>query len=102
MSAKYRPVTLERHAVPPRMQVVHGLHGHEDGEVKPAPFLRELEAQIELVAARDHVLDHAIDRVLVRPGELGHKPPDVSADAMDEARGLRLFGVLAGGRKEPA
>lgn len=59
---------LQRHPVPSAVQVIHGLHREQDGEVQLGVFFGADQSKIQLVGALQHVLDHLIDRVLVLTG----------------------------------
>ena len=85
---------LQRHPVPSRVQVVHRLHGQQHREVELGAVFGILQAQVQLVGARDHVLDHAVDRVLVRARPFGDQPSHVAADRLDEARGFAVAAML--------
>src|SRR5262245_36477841 len=55
-------------AVPPAVQVVHGLDGEEDEELLAGLVLGVAQAEIELSAAADHVGQHLVDDVEVLAG----------------------------------
>ena len=78
--------------MPAAVQVVHGLHGEQHGELLARLFFGHGEAQLQLAAARDHVLEHLVDRVLVDAGPAGDHAAHRAADAGDELRGGDVAG----------
>ena len=50
------------------VEVIHRLHGQQHGELLARLVLGDREAELQLAAARDHVLEDLVDRVLVDPG----------------------------------
>ena len=44
------------------------------------------QPKVQLRRPRDHVLDDAVDGVLIGARPLGHEAPDVAPDGLDEAR----------------
>src|SRR5688572_8913608 len=58
---------LHRHPVAAAVEVVHGLHGEQHGELVARLLLGDREAELELLAALDHEREHPVDGVLVDP-----------------------------------
>src|SRR5688572_12854506 len=80
-------IDSERDPVTSAVQVVHGLHREEHGEFVARLLLRNGETELELAAARDHVLEHAIDGVLVDSRPPGYDATSRLPDPLDELRG---------------
>src|SRR5580765_3728214 len=53
----------QRDPVTPAVQVVHRLHGEQHQEILLGAILGTAEAQVELVGALQHRLQHLVDRV---------------------------------------
>ena len=56
-------------------------------------FFRVHEAQVQLAAALDDLLEQLVDRVLVAVGEAGHGGAHLAPDLADEARGRLVLRV---------
>src|SRR5262245_35988578 len=82
------------------MQIVHCLDRQEDCEIELGLFFSVREAKFELATAIDHLLEELVDRVLISSGAGRHQTPYLLADAVQEARGARIFGKLGRVRKE--
>src|SRR5579884_2582568 len=60
------------------------MDGEQDRELELRLLLRHNQAQVELLAARNDVFKHLIDRVLIKPRPAGHESSDGFADAGEE------------------
>src|SRR3989442_14827281 len=76
---------LQRHAMPPAVQVVHRLHREKDHEIDLGRFLRIREPQVLFPAALDDLLEQLIDRILIAVGEARDSAAHLSADLAHEA-----------------
>ena len=60
------------------------------------------EAQLQVAAPHDDVLEHLVDRVLVDARPAGDQPPHLAADARDERGGRHVAGELRRVGEQPA
>ena len=92
----------KRHPVPAAVQVVHRLHGEQHGEFVARLLLRHREPQLQLAAARDHVLEHLVDRVLIDAGPARDDAPHRLAHLAEELRRRHVAGKLRRIGEQPA
>ena len=68
--------------MPPAAQVGHRVDGQQNREIQLRLLFRERQAQVELPAALNHVLEHLIDRILIFAGPGGDLATHLFAEAV--------------------
>src|SRR5688572_27762216 len=87
-------IASQEQAVAAAMEIVHGLHGEESGELLACLLLGNGEPQLQLAAPLDHVFEDLVDRVLVDAGPARDDAPDRATDSVDELLGGDVVGEL--------
>ena len=76
--------------MPPAAQVVHRVDGQQNREIQLGLLFRERQAQVELPAALNHVLQDLIDRILIFAGPGGDLAAHLFAEAVQEGGGAQV------------
>ena len=82
--------------MPPAAQVGHRVDGEQNREIQLGLLFRERQAQVELTAALNHVLQDLIDRILIFAGPGGDFAAHLFAEAVQEGGGAQVRGMGRG------
>ena len=82
------------------VQIIHRVDGQQDQGVAPRVPLRAIDAELQLAAARDHLLQDLVDRVLMGAGPVRHQFAQIAPHAAQHDRGRRPAAVLLGVGKQ--
>ncbi len=82
--------------MPPAAQVGHRVDGQQNREIQLRLLFRERQAQVELPAPLNHVLQDLIDRILIFAGPGGDLAAHLFTEAVQEGGGAQVRGMGRG------